>query len=46
MARRVRHIQARPGEWIKVHRPRRQNNFDDYGWIIIVIFLLLSFRGC
>jgi hypothetical protein len=46
MARRVRHIQARPGEWVKVHRPRRRNNFDDYGWIIIVIFLLLLFRGC
>jgi hypothetical protein len=46
MARRVRHIQARPGEWIKVHRPRRRNNLDDYGWIIVVIFLLLLFRGC
>ena len=46
MARRVRHIQARPGEWIKVHRPRRRNNFNDYGWIIIVIFLLFQFRGC
>jgi hypothetical protein len=46
MGRRVRHIQARPGEWVKVHRPRRRNNSDDYGWIIILIILVILFRGC
>ena len=47
MSRRVRHIQARPDEWIKVHRPRgRKSDSEVWMWLGIAIVLLILFRGC
>ncbi len=46
MGRRIRHVYAGRGEWVKVHRPRRRDSLDGWGWIGIAIFLLFLIRGC
>ena len=52
MPRRVRHVHARPGEWVRVHRsrPRRPEQVVDYsrffGWVIFILVVLSVLKGC